>query len=201
MDWSLGRISASLEMWRSFHFDKWWPWGVIRNQAQIFHKRRCIYVSYALCCCGLSNITMTSYERHVNWNHRPFDCLFKNVCGPISKKYQSPHYWPFGVGGGDSTGTGELPAQMVSNVEKAAVWWRLHVMTILIKVTSLTLEHSCVFHIASELILRDMFIPVSALHTANAADLGNPSGYMQSVYPAFGTWRIILLQPWFWISG
>ena len=41
-----------------------------------------------------THITMTSYERHVVSNHRPFDCLFNGLCGPSSNKHQSPHYWP-----------------------------------------------------------------------------------------------------------
>ena len=40
-------------------------------------------------------ITMTTFERHVISNHRPFDCLFNSRCGPTSTKQQSPYYWPF----------------------------------------------------------------------------------------------------------
>ena len=35
---------------------------------------------------------MTSFEYDVILNHLPFDCLFSSLCGPTSKKYQSPHY-------------------------------------------------------------------------------------------------------------
>ena len=36
---------------------------------------------------------MTSHERHVVSNHRSFEFSFNS--GQISKKRQSPHYWPF----------------------------------------------------------------------------------------------------------
>ena len=42
-----------------------------------------------------SDTTMTSHERHVASNHRSLDCSFNGLCGPTSKKHQSPHYWPF----------------------------------------------------------------------------------------------------------
>ena len=38
---------------------------------------------------------MTSHECHVVSNHLSFCCLFNSLCGPTSKKYQCPHYWPF----------------------------------------------------------------------------------------------------------
>ena len=40
-------------------------------------------------------IRVTSNERHVVSDHRPFDWLFNSLCGPTSKKHESPHYWPF----------------------------------------------------------------------------------------------------------
>ena len=41
---------------------------------------------------------MTSRERRVDSNHRPFNCLFNSLCGPTLKKNQSLHYWPFVTG-------------------------------------------------------------------------------------------------------
>ena len=62
-----------------------------------------------------THITMTSYERHVVSNHRPFDCLFNGLCGPSSNKHQSPHYWPV-----------NSPHQGPVTRKKASIWWRHH---------------------------------------------------------------------------
>ena len=59
---------------------------------------------------------MTSHESQAASNHRPLDCVFNSLCGPTSKKHQSPHYWP--------CVTGEFPAQRASNAKKASIWWR-----------------------------------------------------------------------------
>ena len=40
-------------------------------------------------------ITMTSHERHAVSNHLSLECLFNSLCGPTSKKHQSPRYWPY----------------------------------------------------------------------------------------------------------
>ena len=37
------------------------------------------------------DVTWTSWVS----NHRSFHCLFNSLCGPTSKKHQSPRYWPF----------------------------------------------------------------------------------------------------------
>ena len=48
------------------------------------------------CFMGIGqSITMTSHERYLISNHHTFNCLFKILCGPISEKHQSSHYWPF----------------------------------------------------------------------------------------------------------
>ena len=54
---------------------------------------------------GLS-ITIKSHGRHVVSNHRSLKCLFNSLCRPISKKHESPHYWPFV---GNSSVTAEFP--------------------------------------------------------------------------------------------
>ena len=46
-------------------------------------------------CLIYHAITMRSHERHVVWNHPSFDCLCNRLCGPASKKHQSPCYWVF----------------------------------------------------------------------------------------------------------
>ena len=72
-----------------------------------------------------NGITLTSRERHVVSCHRPFDCLIISLCGPTSKKHQSPHYWPF-VRGMNSPVTGEvlIKGSAAVNAEKASIWRR-----------------------------------------------------------------------------
>ena len=60
----------------------------------------------------VSTIRMTSHERHVVSNHRPFDCLFNSLCRPTSK-YTLP-----ALCDGNSPVAGEFLAQRASNVEK-----------------------------------------------------------------------------------
>ena len=62
-----------------------------------------------------SSLSITSHERHIVSNHRSFDFLFRRLCGPTLKNFQSPRYWSFLR---NSPVTGEFPAQRVSNAEK-----------------------------------------------------------------------------------
>ena len=57
-------------------------------------------------------------------NHQPHDCLFNRLFKRKSKKTSKLHVTGLCVG--NSPGTGELPAQMVSNAENDSIWWRLH---------------------------------------------------------------------------
>ena len=41
----------------------------------------------------------------------------------IKENIKTPRHWPLC---GEFTGTGEFPAQMVSNAENVAIWWRHH---------------------------------------------------------------------------
>ena len=38
---------------------------------------------------------MTSHKRHAFSNLWSFECFFNILCGPTSKKHQSPRQWPF----------------------------------------------------------------------------------------------------------
>ena len=74
----------------------WWnaPWCRVPNIARElgqYHPNK--YVGWKGHC--IPHITMTSHERHLVSNHRPFDCLFNNLCGRTSKKHQSLHDCPF----------------------------------------------------------------------------------------------------------
>ena len=57
-------------------------------------------------------------------NHQPRDCflnrLFRHRSTKTSKLRVS------GLCVGNSTGTGEFPAQMASNAENVSIWWRHH---------------------------------------------------------------------------
>ena len=41
----------------------------------------------------------------------------------IKENIKAPRHWPLC---GEVTGTGEFPAQMVSNAENVSIWWRHH---------------------------------------------------------------------------
>ena len=57
-------------------------------------------------------------------NHQPHDCflnrLFRRRWNKTSKLRVT------GLCVGDSSGTGEFPAQMASNAENVSIWWRHH---------------------------------------------------------------------------
>ena len=57
-------------------------------------------------------------------NHQPYDCLLNRLFRRWSKKTSKPRLT--GLCAGNSTGTGELSAQMASNAENVSIWWRHH---------------------------------------------------------------------------
>ena len=58
------------------------------TRSEFRHHCDCIYV-----LPSAGTLAMTSHERHIVSNQRSFDCLFSILCGPTSKKHQSPLYW------------------------------------------------------------------------------------------------------------
>ena len=67
--------------------------------------------------------------RH-NWhnsvsNHQPHHYLLTRLFGCRSKK--TSKLCVTGLCAGNSPGTGEFPAQMVSNAENVSIWWRHHI--------------------------------------------------------------------------
>ena len=58
-------------------------------------------------------------------NHQPHDCLLNRLSIRRSKKTSKLHVT--GLCEGNSPGTGEFQAQMVSNAENVSIWWRYHV--------------------------------------------------------------------------
>ena len=57
-------------------------------------------------------------------NHQPYHCLLSCLFGRRSKKTSKLRVT--GLCAGNSPGTGEFPAQMVSNAENVSIWWRHH---------------------------------------------------------------------------
>ena len=57
-------------------------------------------------------------------NHQPHGCLLNRLFRGRSKKTSKLRVT--GLCAGNSPGTGEFPAQMVSNVENASIWLRQH---------------------------------------------------------------------------
>ena len=57
-------------------------------------------------------------------NHQPHVCLLNRLFRRISKKTSKLR--ATGLCAGNSPGTGEFPAQMVSNAENVSIWWRHH---------------------------------------------------------------------------
>ena len=57
-------------------------------------------------------------------NHQPHDCLINRLFRRRSKKTSKPRLT--GLCAGNSSGTGEFPAQMASYAENVSIWWRHH---------------------------------------------------------------------------
>ena len=66
--------------------------------------------------------------RHNEWesvsNHQPHDCLLNCLFGRRSKKTSKLRVT--GLCAGNSSETGEFPAQRASNAENVSIWWRHH---------------------------------------------------------------------------
>ena len=58
-------------------------------------------------------------------NHQPHDCLLNRLFRRRSKKTSKLRVT--GLCAGNSSVTGEFPAQMASNAENVSIWWRHHV--------------------------------------------------------------------------
>ena len=57
-------------------------------------------------------------------NHQPHDCLLNTLFEGRSQK--ASKFRVSGLCVGNSSGTGEFPAQMDSNAENVYIWWRHH---------------------------------------------------------------------------
>ena len=84
---------------------------------------------------GDTHMHITSHSSSLQWrhnerdsvsNHQPHDCLLKPLFRRRSKKTSKLRVTGLCVG--NSPGTGEFSAQMVSYAENVSIWWRHHVL-------------------------------------------------------------------------
>ena len=69
-------------------------------------------------------------------NHQPCDCLFYRLFRRRSKKKKTSKPRVTGQCEGNSPVTGEFPAQRASGQENVSIWWRLHVYSCRVYLTS-----------------------------------------------------------------
>ena len=108
--------------------------------------------------------------RYVVSNHQPRDCLLNRLFSRRSKK--TSKLCVTGLCVGNSSATGEFPAQRASNTENASVWWRF-----LGKIRSVC-RHAHISthkHTFIEYIPRKMYIVLWLLF------IGNPREYVYSI--------------------
>ena len=72
-------------------------------------------------------------------NHQPHDCLLNRLFRCRSKK--TSKLCVTGLCAGNSSGTGEFPAQMASYAGNVSIWWRHHVIGIVNLITNITHEN------------------------------------------------------------
>ena len=89
-----------------------------------------VILTFPMCFC-LCKTDIISRSGSLRWrhnggdsvsNHQPHDCLLNRLFRRRSKK--TPKLRVTGLCAGNSPGTGEFPARMVSNAENVSIWWR-----------------------------------------------------------------------------
>ena len=91
-------------------------------------KTLCVVFTFKLCITDTTNSKFRLQWRHNEGDststHRPHDCLLNGLFRRSSMKT-----WKLRVTGlcaGNSPGTCEFPAQMISNAEDVSIWWHHH---------------------------------------------------------------------------
>ena len=82
-------------------------------------------------CCALSTVLPLQWRHNGRdgvSNLQPHHCLLNRLYGRRSKKTSKLHVTSLCAG--NSPGTGEFPAQMVSNAENGSIWWRHHAFNV-----------------------------------------------------------------------
>ena len=96
----------------------WWPITWIWSKMQLLDDSDRVH-------------EYTSWWRHNGRdsvsNHQPHGCLLNRLFRRRSKKTSKLRVTGLCVG--NSTGTGEFPAQMARNAENVSIWWRHYVVT------------------------------------------------------------------------
>ena len=87
-----------------------------------FHSFICLFHTHVL--CHVSKLHWRHNGCDSVSNHQPHDCLLSRIFGRRSKKTSKLRVT--GLCAGNSSGTGEFPAQMASNAENVSIWWRHH---------------------------------------------------------------------------
>ena len=87
----------------------------------------------------ISDLKVSRHQNSLQWrhngrdcvsNHQPHECLLSRLFRRRSQK--TPKLRVTGLCAESWPVTGEFPAQMASNAENASIWWRHHVLGIVI---------------------------------------------------------------------
>ena len=119
--------------------------NIIRNKSRITPMQQLylwwIHAIYAPLCCRTvptkwpwkilfeidKSLQWRDSERDSVSNHQPRECLLSRLVRRRSKKTSKLR--AIGLCAGNSSETGEFPAQRTSNAENVSIWWRHHVQT------------------------------------------------------------------------
>ena len=99
----------------------------------LFFRQRLRYLHSLFCLLNIFTANFQeSLQGHHNGrdnvsNHQPHDCLLNRLFGRRSNK--TSKLCVTGLCAGNSSVTGEFPAQMASNAENVSIWWRHHEVT------------------------------------------------------------------------
>ena len=129
---------------------------IIHQQKKMFkfanRKLKISWIKCPLLCFVCSSFCISHRSVTLKWrhngrdsvsNHQPHDCLLNRLFRRRSKK--TSKLCVTGLCAGNSPVTGEFPAQMASNAENVSIWWRHHVLVVIIIYAWCTCtSHKCV---------------------------------------------------------
>ena len=103
------------------------PFGQPIKVCQLYLTCHCLYqtTEWKWYCMSTYSLQWRQNGRDSVSNHQPNDCLFSQqfIQTQIKENTKAPRHWPLC---GKFTGTGEFPAQRVSNADDVSIWWRHH---------------------------------------------------------------------------
>ena len=104
------------------------PFHVLGTVVTLLWNMKCqcnLYVFVDIACqFWMSTLQWRHNGRNSVSNHQPHYCLLNRLFRRRSKKTLKLRVT--GLCAGNSPGTGDFPAQMVSNAENVSIWWRHH---------------------------------------------------------------------------